>query len=345
MYWTWVLITSLLFLCTVTLGVMVYLGLDVILELKKVEAAVKQAWFNPRALQDSTGDSAFVVPRTCVYPYEVVATADVACDFYLALVMADLVGRIDVISTAYRKKSLLHMNHPYYVRVLDTLAAPVQKAAAPPFGFVYELQKDDVEAPPQLCVVARGTTTYKEVNIDLNMNQVLFYNVEKTNYHGLVHAGFYEMYDSLYRKQLFELLKPYRHENTKIMLAGHSLGGAIVILMALDLALYFSHWEVEAFVFGSPRVGNRTFHNYVLCQPNLQIWRFFNTADLIQDMPPAVTPNFTSPEEDTLLYEHVGEPLSFTLNRGTWQMNHRMETYIQAVERLYAQPSAAASTT
>jgi predicted lipase len=96
-------------------------------------------------------------------------------------------------------------------------------------------------------IAFRGTSSFKDAITDFNAFSVPWLQSEKAR----LHKGFFEQYMSL-RKQIIENLK-----HNKICLTGHSLGGALSQIAALDLSLL--NYNVSCIHFGSPRVGNLSF--------------------------------------------------------------------------------------
>ena len=77
----------------------------------------------------------------------------------------------------------------------------------------------------------------------------------------MVHSGFLAAYGlvvSNVRNTVNNLLAKYR--GAKLIITGHSLGGAIAILAGADLSMY--HTVSAIYTFGQPRVGNAAFSNW-----------------------------------------------------------------------------------
>ncbi len=54
-----------------------------------------------------------------------------------------------------------------------------------------------------------------------------------------------------------------------------------------------------------------------------------NFADIVCDLPPAVSPNFIGGDpDDVFLYSHPGQAINFEDNRGALLYNHAMECYL-----------------
>ena len=75
-----------------------------------------------------------------------------------------------------------------------------------------------------------------------------------------VHAGFQRVYMSV-REDLLALVEAVlTKRRRKLRITGHSLGGALATLFALDAVTSLaSPRDVCVTTFGSPRVGNRAF--------------------------------------------------------------------------------------
>ncbi|KAL7145096.1 hypothetical protein ABFS83_07G056500 [Erythranthe nasuta] len=111
-----------------------------------------------------------------------------------------------------------------------------------------------------------------------------------------VHSGFLNAYDSV-RTRLISLIKQaigYRGDSLDqlrkwhIYVTGHSLGGALATLMALELSssqlAKHGAISVTMYNFGSPRVGNKIFAQ-VYNQKVKDSWRVVNHRDIIPTVP------------------------------------------------------------
>eukprot|EP00750_Incisomonas_marina_P006173 INCI14354.1.p1 GENE.INCI14354.1~~INCI14354.1.p1 ORF type:complete len:1087 (-),score=158.83 INCI14354.1:734-3994(-) len=103
-----------------------------------------------------------------------------------------------------------------------------------------------------------------------------------------VHAGFQRVYMSV-REDLLALVEAVlTKRRRKLRITGHSLGGALATLFALDAVTSLaSPRDVCVTTFGSPRVGNRAFaalfDHHVRCA-----WRVANQFDGITRVPQAI---------------------------------------------------------
>lgn len=117
-------------------------------------------------------------------------------------------------------------------------------------GQCYIINKDD-----KIIIVFRGSSTISDWKTDLNIK------LRSTEIYGdnkkiKVHSGFLNQYLNL-RNKIHQVIL---NNNNKypIYITGHSLGGALAQLCALDLKLNFNI-NLTVVTVGSPRVGNDKF--------------------------------------------------------------------------------------
>jgi predicted lipase len=104
-----------------------------------------------------------------------------------------------------------------------------------------------------------------------------------------IHRGFFEAFESLrplsgdaheYFQEVVGKISVQNH----IWLTGHSLGGAL----ALVATHYLLHEKIPVsgvYTFGTPRVGNRSYREYMNRKLTYKCWRFANNHDLVADVP------------------------------------------------------------
>ena len=109
------------------------------------------------------------------------------------------------------------------------------------------------------------------------------------------------------RNQLRYLVK--ENNNTKFIVTGHSLGGALAILFAAILALHNEDLLLErlqgVYTFGQPRVGDKDFQGFMeeqMKQHNIKYERIVYSNDLVPRIP------FDS---STFLFKHFGTCLYY----------------------------------
>jgi hypothetical protein len=101
-----------------------------------------------------------------------------------------------------------------------------------------------------------------------------------------VHSGFlsgYNLVASSVRNAVQTLKAKYR--TARLIVTGHSLGGALAILCTADLKNLFGTVDLT-YTFGQPRVGNQAFANWFQAtHPN--IYRLIDYADIVPHLPPS----------------------------------------------------------
>lgn len=98
------------------------------------------------------------------------------------------------------------------------------------------------------------------------------------------HTGFWKAYVSV-RDELKEVTRLILDENpgVTVYVTGHSMGGALAVLAAYDLAVNFS-MKVNMYNFGGPRVGNPSFcRHYNKCVPSS--YRVVMDGDIVPGVP------------------------------------------------------------
>jgi len=126
------------------------------------------------------------------------------------------------------------------------------------------------------CVVAcRGTepTEWNDIKADINVGTVVAETV------GRVHRGFKREVDDLWPALEVTLAGV----TAPTWFTGHSLGGAMATICAGRCELSaISASPMALFTYGSPRVGNRRYINYV----HINHFRWVNNNDMVTRVPP-----------------------------------------------------------
>ncbi len=185
----------------------------------------------------------------------------------------------------------------YTIRALAGVEEPEEEV----FGFI-------AESEDKVIVTFRGTRTYKDNESDQDLYQVPYPFVRNA---GKTHRGFTCIYQSTRNELIREL---NRLSTTKsLLVAGHSLGGALATLAALDIAMNTGCKNPIVYTYGSPRVGDPDFAS-LSNQTVKKSIRIFNVHDIIPTLPAKTyPPPFTN---KGLYYQHVNMkyPVSFQLN-------------------------------
>jgi pimeloyl-ACP methyl ester carboxylesterase len=131
-----------------------------------------------------------------------------------------------------------------------------------------------------------------------------------------VHSGFINAYEEL-QEQLYKYLAELNCSHVAV--TGHSLGGAIATVAALDIRV--SGFQVNpVFTFGSPRVGNPEFvEAYVKASRAQSVeppqWRVVHFHDPVARLPPP-----SAAEVIGLNYSHMGREVYYSQNSDSYQV-------------------------
>lgn len=186
-----------------------------------------------------------------------------------------------------------------------------------------------VIASPQANIIAfRGTQTQIEWWRNLQATQKKYHDPITGKQYGYIHAG----YLKILRQQIGStLLAAVRQLDPTIpcYITGHSLGGAIATLSAMEIALSMPEIreQIQLYTYAAPRIGDRTFaqaHSELI--PNS--YRIVNSSDSVPLVPPIKINNYFT----TASYSHVGQKWSFTTQFGDVLLNHVVDTYRTAIE-------------
>jgi pimeloyl-ACP methyl ester carboxylesterase len=146
-----------------------------------------------------------------------------------------------------------------------------------------------------------------------------------------VHRGFLDDYNSV-AVQVFVAVNQIRakYGTKRVLVTGHSLGGVLATLAAIDLKLHDSYGNVTVITFGEPRLGNAQFADPLLSFEHLRYafplfcfqdfspvhrfanysdfmlpdhWRLVNNHDLVPHVPPE---NFGFRHDSVEVWYHNG---------------------------------------
>ncbi|KAG6489671.1 phospholipase A1-II 5-like [Zingiber officinale] len=205
-------------------------------------------------------------------------------------------------------------------------------------------------------VVWRGTIrTLEWVDVFLpdpvKIDTILSSKTEEAAASCRVMKGWYVIYtssnaDSPYTKRsardqltfaIKALVELYKEESLSIVCVGHSLGAALAVLSAFDIAENGlsrtggsggTTFPVSAVVFGSPQVGNRAFNRRLEKLPNLRVLQVRNKTDLIPQYPSRLL-GFADTAGAVLEVDGRKSPyLKQSTNPGDW---HNLQGILHAV--------------
>ncbi|KAL9550981.1 hypothetical protein MBANPS3_004483 [Mucor bainieri] len=133
-------------------------------------------------------------------------------------------------------------------------------------------------------VVFRGTSSIQSAITDLVLTLISYPPV----FGARVHTGFYASYQAVV-SDYFPVVQSQltAYPSYKVIVTGHSLGGAQALLAGMDLfqrekRLTASNLEIHT--AGCPRVGNPTFANYV-ASTGITFTRSVNQRDIVPHVP------------------------------------------------------------
>jgi triacylglycerol lipase len=129
-----------------------------------------------------------------------------------------------------------------------------------------------------IILVSRGTqpTELADIEADIQFNLV-----QSIGQHGLVHYGFKRSVDHVW-SDMSALLTKY--SNRKVWCTGHSLGAAMATIISARCCGLKNVATPTLFTFGSPRVGNQDYVNYLSSQ-GIEHYRWVNSADVVARNP------------------------------------------------------------
>jgi triacylglycerol lipase len=204
-----------------------------------------------------------------------------------------------------------------YNLVASIVAAPAKTLDF--YGFI-------IESDNSIVISFRGSRSNPDWIADASILQTYF---PYTRIKLKTHSGFSAIYNTC-RQQIINILNTLNNSK-QLFVTGHSLGGSLAVLCALDAAVNTAYNNPIMYSFGSPRIGNCKFvqaYNGVI---NNSI-RIVNTNDIVPLLPPTVVHPPLSNE--LLYYRHVKNPVAIAVQTGSIKGNHLVENYIKGLEAL-----------
>jgi hypothetical protein len=191
----------------------------------------------------------------------------------------------------------------------DIAAAETALADPASFGFVVR-----EAATAALIVCIRGTQTPREWLHNFTAVPNPFSIAPGF---GLVHLGFERMEASV-RASINSGLNGVP-ANIRVTVLGHSLGGAMAVLAAVDLKRNFGRTNVDVCTVGGPRTGKIDFRrNFNAEIP--RCYRITNQFDIVPHVPSLITG-----------WNHVGEEIEVD---GNVENAHSLEAYLQGLRNI-----------
>nr|AFW99795.1 lipase 3646 [Cohnella sp. A01] len=184
------------------------------------------------------------------------------------------------------------------------------------FGFILESDRDIV-------VAFRGTSSTADWVSDALAYQIRYPYRDKA---GQTHQGFTHIYRSA-RARIVSALTSLPPDKP-VYVAGHSLGGALAVLCALDLATLDSRRLLAAYTFGAPRTGDPGFARAFNAAVR-KSFRIANPYDAVAQLPPFILRMPGS--KKTYYYSHVRGAVVLPFQNGSPAANHLIGSYFAAL--------------
>ncbi|MEK8127930.1 lipase family protein [Paenibacillus filicis] len=208
---------------------------------------------------------------------------------------------------------------PHGYRLIASFKASSFMGSEAWFGFI-------TESADRIIIAFRGTNTRPEWISNSIARQTPYPFLSDS---GLVHSGFLDIYRTA-RKSILSALRKLP-EDRKLFITGHSLGGALATLCAVDVAANSKFKSPVVYTYASPRVGNPKFamrFNNLLSGRH----RIYNNNDLVPGLPPLV---YRSPKTDrTYFYVHVKKGFELSFQNGSVSANHSLPSYFDQLAKL-----------
>lgn len=187
------------------------------------------------------------------------------------------------------------------------------------FGFI-------IESPKEIIIAFRGTISTTNWISNVKASQKKFKYIKEEC---LTHRGFTDIYSSA-RNEIISTINRLSPDKT-ITITGHSLGGALATLCAVDIAANTSYKSPNLFTFGSPRVGDPAFTK-AFTQYVRNSYRIANPFDVVTYAPPTI---YKLPKrEKRYYYRHIQSLSSQSFQNGAVGLNHIISSYFADLSQL-----------
>ncbi|WP_438351098.1 lipase family protein [Paenibacillus sp. FA6] len=187
------------------------------------------------------------------------------------------------------------------------------------FGFI-------LESPKEIIIAFRGTSSTTNWISNVIASQKNFKYIKEDC---LTHRGFTDIYSST-RIGIISALTRLSPDKA-LYITGHSLGGALATLCAVDIAANTTYSSPNLFTYGAPRVGDpdftRAFTQYVR-----NSYRVANLFDVVTHAPPFI---YKLPKrEKKYYYSHIQTLSSLSFQNGSVSDNHMIGSYFAELSKL-----------
>lgn len=129
----------------------------------------------------------------------------------------------------------------------------------------------------KVIIAFRGTElNLQDIKTDINCNKIEVPNI------GFVHQGFWEALNAVLNDIL--LFVKDHHQQKEILITGHSMGGALAVLLGTYLQANNIH-RFQVFTFGSPRCLSWKTAKKVDALIHNKVFLFINSVDIVPRVP------------------------------------------------------------
>lgn len=175
------------------------------------------------------------------------------------------------------------------------------------FGYI-------IESPSSIYLVFRGTVALTDWTANLDARSIPYPYVPNS---GFVHKGFNSIYESM-RNTVLRKLAGLSSTKT-LYITGHSLGGAIATLAALDIAVNSHFRQPIICTFAAPRVGNLQF-TIAFNNTIDQSIRVINAQDHVPSVPPPEISGYTHVKGGVIIdvYAGTNPAANHSISTGYW---------------------------
>lgn len=180
------------------------------------------------------------------------------------------------------------------------------------FGFI-------IQSENHIIIAFRGTSSTTDWISDAIARQGKYKCVKEAC---RTHVGISDIYYSA-RGQILSTLSGMSKEKD-LIITGHSLGGALAALCAVDVAVNSKFSSPILYTYGAPRVGDPIFSK-IFSNTVGQSYRVSNRFDVVTHLPPSI---YKLPKrEKTYHYMHVREDVPLHFHKGSLSANHVISSY------------------
>lgn len=166
--------------------------------------------------------------------------------------------------------------------------------------------------------VFRGTEGKSEDDIRRDLSfDLVEYEV------GKIHRGFKEASDETFMV-ILDYLSRNHSKQDEIHFAGHSLGGAIALTTAFELAHFHGYKNISLTTYGQPKIGEQILAREIEKVLGKRFFRFVNDKDLVPTLPP----------ETKLGYVHANDSLTLREDGTLLTLKGKAPFYLSLSESL-----------